>query len=199
MWQKYKVFSDKSLIHINESAKNNIPIRDVDRVKSFKHFEELTIKGQIQFVSSDPEKIFKNLFQDFDEITAAGGLVINSARILLIKRFGFWDLPKGKLEKGEEPSSCALREVQEECGLSNELKIVKEMSPSYHVYEHENNSILKKTIWFQMASSFSEKLIPQLEEDIVECRWVPIGEIDNYLGSTYPLIGALLNDFIGDK
>lgn len=187
------------MIYINESAKNNIPLIDIHRVKSFKHFEELTIKGQIQFVSSEPKKFFKNLFQDFDVITAAGGLVINSDRILLIKRFGFWDLPKGKLEIGEEPSSCALREVQEECGLSNELKIVKEMRSSYHVYEYENKSILKKTIWFQMSSSFSEKLIPQLEEDIVECRWVPIEEIDNYLNLSYPLIGALLNDFIGDK
>lgn len=187
------------MIHINESTKNNIPISDVLRIRSFKHFEELTVKGQIQFASSEPEKLFKNLFKDFDEISAAGGVVVNSGRILLIKRFGFWDLPKGKLEIGEEPGFCALREVREECGLNNDLNIVKELSPTYHVYDYGGQSILKKTYWFKMESSFSGKLIPQLEEDILECLWVPIEKIDNYMISAYPLIGSLLNDFIGDK
>ena len=32
----------------------------------------------------------------------------------MINRFGYWDLPKGKLEIGENPNECAVREVQEE-------------------------------------------------------------------------------------
>ncbi len=37
--------------------------------------------------------------------------------ILMIFRRGKWDLPKGKLDKGESLEACALREVEEETGL----------------------------------------------------------------------------------
>ena len=53
-------------------------------------------------------------------ITAAGGLVLNpNTEILMIFRRGHWDLPKGKLDEGETIVSCAVREVQEETGLSD--------------------------------------------------------------------------------
>ena len=51
-------------------------------------------------------------------IQAAGGLVNNEKdEILMIFRRGKWDLPKGKLDKGETLEECAVREVEEETGL----------------------------------------------------------------------------------
>jgi len=44
--------------------------------------------------------------------------------MLFIYRFNKWDLPKGKLDNGESVSECAIREVEEECGIAN-LKIVR--------------------------------------------------------------------------
>ena len=32
---------------------------------------------------------------------------MNGDKVLMIKRFGFWDLPKGKEKKGEEVDLCA--------------------------------------------------------------------------------------------
>ena len=58
----------------------------------------------------------------------------------------YWDLPKGKLEIGENPNECAMREVQEECGLNNDLSIIQELNPTYHVYEYGSQSILKKDL-----------------------------------------------------
>ena len=37
---------------------------------------------------------------------------------LSIYRNGVWDLPKGKLEKGEDFQSAAVREVEEETGMT---------------------------------------------------------------------------------
>ena len=37
----------------------------------------------------------------------------------MIFRRGKWDLPKGKLDKGEKIEDCAVREVEEETGLKN--------------------------------------------------------------------------------
>ena len=36
---------------------------------------------------------------------------------LFILRNVVWDIPKGKLEKGETPELAAVREIEEECGL----------------------------------------------------------------------------------
>ena len=199
MGQKYKVFSDKSLIHINESPKNNIPTVDLEYIENFQSFRQLTCDGEIQITSNDTEVLHNRLFQNFQHLTAAGGLVTNSGKVLLIKRFGYWDLPKGKLEKGEDLKSCAIREVMEECGVNNDLTIVNQLSPSYHVYQFKSRSFIKKTYWFHMNTSHSEKLIPQLDEDITECRWVPLEDIDVYLTKAFPLIRSLLNDFIYDK
>ncbi len=199
MGQKYKVFTDKGLIHINESPKKNIPIRDIEFIKNYESFCKLIESNEIQIVCDEIEESFNCLFRNFQRIEAAGGLVINDGRILLIKRFGFWDLPKGKREDGEDAAMCAVREVQEECGLTDDLTILKSLEPTFHVYEFNGVSILKKTHWFHMDTLFSKELIPQVEEDITECSWIHLKDAETYLLSAFPLIRSLITDFINDN
>ena len=53
------------------------------------------------------------------ELTAAGGWVENGeGQVLWIHRLGQWDLPKGKWEPNESIEDCAMREVEEECGVA---------------------------------------------------------------------------------
>src|SRR6476661_1663707 len=48
------------------------------------------------------EKLKKDFFKHFTFIEAAGGIVQNDRKdLLFIFRRGKWDLPKGKMEKGE--------------------------------------------------------------------------------------------------
>ena len=55
---------------------------------------------------------FVNYFGTYKSINAAGGLVENgNGEYLMIKRKGYWDLPKGKIEKGENDEDGALREA----------------------------------------------------------------------------------------
>lgn len=179
------------MININESPKKNIPIVDVEIIENYQAFCGLIAKENIQIVSNDIEVTFNNLFCNFHRIEAAGGVVVNDQKVLMIKRFGFWDFPKGKREEGEELDLCAIREVQEECGITDDLQIVKKLESTYHVYQYKGLSILKKTHWFHMKTSFSKKLIPQIEEDISECSWIHIGQIESYLVSAFPLIRSL--------
>jgi 8-oxo-dGTP pyrophosphatase MutT (NUDIX family) len=199
MGQKYKVFTDKGLIHINESPKKNIPITDIEYIKNYESFCALIDSKEIQIVCGEVEERFNQLFRNFQRIEAAGGLVINDGKVLMIKRFGFWDLPKGKREEGEEEALCAVREVQEECGVTDDLTIIKELEPTFHIYEYKGVSVLKKTHWFHMETTFTKELIPQLEEDITECSWIYLGDIESYLVSAFPLIRSLLRDFINDN
>ena len=94
----------------------------------------------------------------------------NENKILFIKRKSVWDLPKGKLEKGEEIEECAIREVEEECGISN-VKLIKDLIKTYHTYDLKGQMILKETVWYEMFYDGNEKLIPQIKEEISEAHW----------------------------
>jgi len=66
---------------------------------------------------------------------------------LLIKRLGIWDLPKGKIDKGETTSEAAVREVREETGLKN-IEIIGQLPDTFHIYNQKGKWLLKKTYWF---------------------------------------------------
>jgi len=110
---------------------------------------------------------------------------------LAIYRLGKWDLPKGMIEKNESIQEAAVREVQEECGLSS-LKIKYEMQPTYHIYELRGKHILKCTYWFVMQYCGEELLVPQLEEDIEKAEWIKIHDMDMFINNTYKSIRDLL-------
>tara|TARA_B100001287_G_scaffold134945_1_gene113581 strand:- start:373 stop:642 length:270 start_codon:yes stop_codon:yes gene_type:complete len=89
---------------------------------------------------------------------------------LLIFRNGFWDLPKGHIEKNETIENAVLREVKEKCGLSGQIYIIDFFQQTHHVYSLGSDSLLNTTDWFIMKTTFKENLNPQVEEGISECR-----------------------------
>ncbi len=127
-------------------------------------------------IEGNVEKNWKRFLSNFKIIEAAGGLVENQLQQwLFIYRNGFWDLPKGKLEKGESIEECAVREVAEECGIEEPV-IIRALTPTYHTYSIKGKRILKPTYWYLMKSSDTSNLVPQTEEGITEVKWVPISE-----------------------
>ena len=147
------------------------------------------------YINNTP-KIIEENWQDFCSkfiiIEASGGLVFNKdEQILMIFRNGKWDLPKGKLEEGESIENCAIREVEEECGISN-LQITEKLTDTYHIYKHKGKKILKRTFWFKMKSNFDGDLISQTEEGIMKVVWVERHEIQKKLKNSYGNIKALL-------
>ena len=83
-------------------------LEDLDLVKllSKKKVNSIGIK------SKKSEKVINIIKKKFPEIIAAGGKVYNdAAEVLFIYRDKKWDLPKGKVEKKENISQTALREV----------------------------------------------------------------------------------------
>ena len=124
-------------------------------------------------------------------IEAAGGLVYNDTnQLLMIFRNGKWDLPKGKLEVGENIEQCAIREVGEECGVS-ELLITQQLQKTYHTYEINGQKILKRTYWFEIKSSFKGNLLPQTIEGITEAVWVDKENIAEKLKNSFENIREL--------
>lgn len=105
----------------------------------------------------------------------------------MIYRNGRWDLPKGKLEAGESIEECALREVQEECGVEG-LKLGRFLTYTYHIYQLGDSGIIKRTAWYAMSHPGKGVLTPQTEEGITEIRWVEQCNIPTYLAQSYATI-----------
>lgn len=202
----YKVFFNDSTILIGSEVKKSLndnigkmfDFCDQSSVNQIiKEIE--TTKRQISFdlVGNDCFRMWNHFKSCFTEMPAAGGLVVNSRReLLFIYRFGFWDLPKGKIEAGETAEFAAIREVEEECGISC-LKVVKPLESTFHIYRSpflpaERNLVLKETKWFLMEYSGSQSPVPQTEEDIVEIRWFGLDEMEQVYQNTY----LSLRDFL---
>jgi 8-oxo-dGTP pyrophosphatase MutT (NUDIX family) len=127
-------------------------------------------------------------------IEAAGGVVFNNKNeVLLIKRLGKWDLPKGKMEGEELPEESAVREVMEECGIDG-LTILEKLPSTYHVYKMHNFNFLKITYWYKMQTDFDKPLTPQIEESITEVKWEPWDKINPDTMDTYISIAELLKE-----
>ncbi len=153
----------------------------------------LNSKNYNGLIVGEESTILKQIKKQFIHNKAAGGLVFNKKReLLLIKRLGKWDLPKGKLELGETKPIGAIREVEEECGIHG-VSILKKLKSSYHVYPFENAWALKTSYWYSMNYEGDEKLIPQLEENITEAVWVNFKALDLDKLETYPAIAKVLH------
>ncbi len=125
-------------------------------------------------------------------IKAGGGLVSNEQnKYLFIFRKGKWDLPKGKLDDGETFRKAAVREVEEECGIKIDRCGLR-ISKTYHIYEMDGVPVIKETGWYRMRADHQKQLIPQLEEDITEARWIAPKDFLVVKQNTYPLILDLI-------
>ena len=112
---------------------------------------------------------------------AAGGVIIRlchgseriQREVLLIRRNGVWDLPKGKLESGESIDECAIREVEEETGVKP-IQLLQPLCETFHTYREDGTDIEKSTQWYLMSAEQEDAfqdMLPQREEGITELRW----------------------------
>jgi hypothetical protein len=193
----YKVFFNDRTIYLDDTLPDMTRVgRDyvcafeniTDLRPQLKQFLEPNRKGNLYIFHDDKEALFRTFRQCFNNIDAAGGLVINErSEILLIKRRGKWDLPKGKAEPGESPEQTALREVEEECGLKD-LILQRFLVSTFHIYTINNDLMLKKTDWFEMKYKGESIPIPLGREDISQARWVKRVRLKEVYDHTYPSI-----------
>jgi 8-oxo-dGTP pyrophosphatase MutT (NUDIX family) len=202
----YKVFFNGSTIQIgsemNKSLNNNIAkmfdSASYDVVNQIiLQVESSEIPSDFFISNSENDSAWKHFKCQFVEIPAAGGLVKNtSGSLLFIKRLGVWDLPKGKIEKNETPELAAIREVEEECGLSG-LQIIRQLDSTFHIYRSPylsfpKNLVLKETKWFFISYSGNETPVPQVEENIEEVAWFSPADLGQVYSNTY----SSLSDFL---
>ena len=113
----------------------------------------------------------------------------------MIHRRGKWDLPKGKLDKGETLSACAVREVEEETGLK-EIRLISSLLITYHTYHEGTKFILKESHWYSMKVEGKQNLVPQTEEDIHEIKWVTTKEAEQLFPECFPSVVDVIGEHL---
>lgn len=153
----------------------------------------------LMYNNRDVKKLLDDFISLFWYLEAAGGLVMNrEGQRLFIYRFGRWDLPKGKIEKGESPAEAAMREVEEETGITGH-KMISELPSTFHIYEHKGKKVLKRTYWYAMQYEGNEILTPQTEEEILAVEWLGPDRYNHVLSSTYASLHDLLHIDISQR
>ncbi|TKC06316.1 NUDIX hydrolase [Pedobacter frigoris] len=197
--KNYRIYINNNTLFIADELPKQVnkiqqlDVKDFDFITFYKNLSKVSEKQYI-LLDPDPKEIFKRLKRSCDLIKAAGGLVkSDKGNYLFIFRNKKWDLPKGKVEKGEKMKEAGLREVEEECGVkihTNDEKICK----TYHVYTLGAKLVLKKTNWYSMTVKGEPKLIPQKEEGITKATWLNKTELKPVIKNTYPSIIQVLEE-----
>lgn len=195
----YKVFiNEKKLILCDapQSVERNITYEAAHQFDMVLDLLQNTSTKDAAIVHTDAETLWQDFKNHFKNIVAAGGVVVNPEnKILFIHRLGRWDLPKGKVEKGETIDIAAVREVEEECGIGN-LVLNNYINNTFHIYKIKGEDVLKTTHWFYMSYNDDALPKPQLEEGITQATWKSLEEINKeVLPSTFQNIILILEDY----
>ena len=198
MGQKYKVFINTKLIILTTSLpKSEHALIFPLAATSFKTILQALKKTKtekVYLIGDDPATLLETFKSKLQVVQAGGGLVRNqSGKMLFIFRKGKWDLPKGKIDKGETILEGAKREVKEETGVKK-LQINRLAGITYHIFKRNDIYQLKETHWFYMATTYNGKLQPEIQEDITKAKWKGPKKMAKALENSYENIKYLLKD-----
>ena len=192
----------KKIKNIGEWRKKVLfPDADAALIKSF--LEEIKTVKKFDFKSvtfwvDDMFGVQKELLSQYKLIDAAGGVVLNKqGKVLMMHRLGFWDLPKGKAEKGESIMKTAEREVNEECNI--EVEVLDDFVISYHTYLQKSQRLLKRTYWYKMNLISDADMKPQKEENIDKLKWMDRPALRKALLESYASIAWVLDHVLSKE
>ncbi len=192
----YKVFvNDKPIILTTEVSNDkhakNYLLKSVNIYKVIKELNSNKLDA-IYLIGKKEEKLVKQFLKKLPNVIAGGGKVLNDkGEILFIFRNDKWDLPKGKAERKESIEETSIREVEEETGIKD-LKIVKPLDTTYHIFKRNGRHKIKVTYWFEMYTTYKGTFTPEESEGITKVAWLDAEQTNKALENSYANIRALI-------
>ncbi len=127
--------------------------------------------------------------RDTVEEVSAGGIVVDVVRgralaavIARLNRGGKveWCLPKGHLEAGETAEQAAVREIQEETGISG--RVLRSLGSIDYWFSVQDKRIHKTVHHYLLEATGGELSVEgDPDAEAVEAAWVPIVDLDERL------------------
>ncbi|MBA2308588.1 MAG: NUDIX hydrolase [Pseudonocardiales bacterium] len=116
--------------------------------------------------------------------TSAGGLVVDHAtsRAAVIGRLDrrgrlLWSLPKGHIEDGETAEQAAVREIEEETGITG--RVIAPLGTIDFWFVAEDRRVHKTVHHFLLQATGGE--LSDADIEVAEVAWVPLGELETRL------------------
>lgn len=136
-------------------------------------------------------------------VPAAGILAEDDAGRLLLQRrrdTGQWAIPMGKMELGETPAECAVRETFEETGIRVEpLGLLGIYSDPGYIVAYDDHD--DPTRYGEVRQEFEITLYgrpidgaPTVNDEADDVRWVVPGELDGL--NIHPRMRKQLSDYL---
>jgi bis(5'-nucleosidyl)-tetraphosphatase len=98
----------------------------------------------------------------------------NDPHFLLLDYGRHWDYPKGHVEEGEDDRTAALRELEEETGIT-EIELadgfLHEMA---YFFRHKKRGMVRKTVVFFLGHTDEKKI--ELSDEHVAAEFLPYKE-----------------------
>ena len=103
-------------------------------------------------------------------------LCIEDGKVLLVKQFRYphgqelWEIPAGKVNKGESPEQTAIRELEEECGIKAE-----KMEKLFEVYP--TTAYTNEVIHIYRATGLTNVKAHLDEDEFLSAQWIDIEQV----------------------
>lgn len=197
----YRLFCNNRKLTANNFCENLLSLDNKgvkncdDLVAKIRHWLDDATAEDLDLGDVDGENLASAIKNIFRQAPAAGGVVIIDNKFVAIERNGIPDLPKGHIEKGESPEVAALREVEEETGITD-LEIIQELPATWHCYLLNDQWTIKKTSWYLMKTASGMKNIPQTEEDITKVYLVDKEGVNEFEKNTFDSLKTLVPKII---
>ncbi|MFF3437417.1 NUDIX domain-containing protein [Streptosporangium sp. NPDC002721] len=129
-------------------------------------------------------------------VPACGTVTVDDAgRILLQRRrdTGQWALPMGKMEIGETPSQCAVRETEEETGITVEpVSMLGIYSDPGHIVAYTDGEVRQEYEVMLIARPIGGR--PGANDEASDVRWVAPEDLRSL--DIHPTQWRQLNDYL---
>lgn len=197
----YRLFCNNRKLTANNFCENLLSLDNKgvkncdDLVAKIRHWLDDATAEDLDLGDVDGENLASAIKNIFRQAPAAGGVVIIDNKFVAIERNGIPDLPKGHIEKGESPEVTALREVEEETGITD-LEIIQELPATWHCYLLNDQWTIKKTSWYLMKTASGMKCVPQTEEGITKVYLVDKEGVNEFEKNTFDSLKTLVPKII---
>lgn len=89
--------------------------------------------------------------------------------------FGYWTLPKGKIEAGEDETTTATREIGEEIGIS--MTIENKLGENEYIANKPEKGKVVKHVSYYLAKAEYTPLTLEKKGGLDDARWFPFDEV----------------------